>query len=180
MIALRFDLLADAPRRALALALAGLSIAAPAALIFISVAGLADRASARAALTEEVATLRGALAERVAEAGPAGAKVSPDAASAEQALEARADALAAAFDGAGVRLIARERAQPVEAGGVAERRLTLGAAGSADALAAALSEAARDPDLAVSFAEFDALETGEVRVRLTLVEVLAQPSEAGR
>lgn len=171
-MSVRLSVLPQGLRHSLALIMTALSIALPAALVWLSAGGLAERWSARTALAGEVAALSEAVSEASTAPGPAGAHLSPAAAAAEAALERRADALAAAFEAAGAALIARDAAQARDVAGVSERRLTLVAAGSPDALAAALAAAARDPALAVSFAEFDSPREDTARVRLTLVEVI--------
>jgi hypothetical protein len=168
----RLALLSDGPRRLLALAVAALSVVIPALLVWISVAGVAERWSARAMLAEETSSLRAALNER--SEGPAGAGVSPNAGAADAVLIQRAEALADALEAQGASVLQLSSPEGVSARGVAERRLTLTAAGAPAGVAAALSAAAADPGLAVSFAEFDAPRDGAVQVRLVLVEVLAE------
>jgi hypothetical protein len=169
----RLALLPDGPRRALALAMVLTSLAIPAALIWISAASLAERWAARAALEAEVSALAAALEDRQA-ARPAGAGVSPDIAAADAALIRRADALVRAFEAEGAAVLSRAEARTRTSQGLAERRLTLTAAGAPDALAAALASAAADRELAVAAAEWTAPRPGTVQVRLVLVELIAE------
>jgi hypothetical protein len=168
----RFALLPDRVRRVLALSLAALSLALPALLIWVSVSGVMARGAAHEALHREVSALRAALSETAV--APAGASISDDVNAADTRLTQRADAIAGALERAGASLLQSGFPETVSAGGVSERRLSLTAAGSPDALAGALTEAAQDPALAVSFVQIDAPRDGTVQARLVLVEVLAE------
>lgn len=172
----RLAVLPPAPRKALAIAVAGLSVILPVLLVVTSLAGLAEPWTARSELKREVAALSAGLAEPAP--AVAGAGVSPDGEAAEAALEQRIARLTALSDTHGARFLGRDGGGQIRTRGVEEHRARVIFDGSAAAMAALLAEAGEDPRLAVSDAVFHAPAPGRVRAELTLVEVVANAGAA--
>lgn len=173
----RLPLLPNGVRQTVALTVAGLSLLVPAFLIWTSLSGLAAQAEERDTLLVEIGALAEALDARAGEAAPMGAPVARTVEAADRALSRQTDRLAAALAATGARVEARGAIVDADFAGVAERRLTVSALGSPDALSTALIQAAEAETVGLAFLEFEPVSETEARVTLVLIQVLA--GEAG-